>query len=63
MAENKKWKILVAETVGEAGLQILRDAPDIELIEKVGMSRENLLKIVKEYPNLKSVDQAESKLN
>ena len=63
MAENKKWKILVAETVGEAGLQILRDAPDIELIEEVGMSRENLLKIVKEYPNLKSVDQAESKLN
>ena len=44
MAENKKWKILVAETVGEAGLQILRDAPDIELIEEVGMSRENLLK-------------------
>ncbi|NLW61246.1 MAG: phosphoglycerate dehydrogenase [Synergistaceae bacterium] len=44
MAENKKWKVLVAETVGEAGLQILRDAPDIELIEEVGMSREKLLK-------------------
>ena len=44
MAENKKWKVLVAETVGDAGLQMLRDAPDIELIEEVGMTRENLLK-------------------
>ncbi|NLD06412.1 MAG: phosphoglycerate dehydrogenase [Synergistaceae bacterium] len=44
MAENRKWKVLVAETVGEAGLQMLRDAPDIELIEEVGMSREDLLK-------------------
>jgi D-3-phosphoglycerate dehydrogenase len=44
MAQNKKWKVLVAETVGEAGLQMLRDALDIELIEEVGMTRENLLK-------------------
>ena len=44
MAQNKKWKVLVAESVGEAGLQMLRDAPDIDLIEEVGMSRENLLK-------------------
>jgi D-3-phosphoglycerate dehydrogenase len=44
MAQNKKWKVLVAETVGEAGLQMLRDAPDIDLIEEVGMTRENLLK-------------------
>lgn len=44
MAQNKKWKVLVAETVGEAGLQMLREAPDIDLIEEVGMSRENLLK-------------------
>jgi len=44
MAQNKKWKVLVAETVGEAGLQMLRDAPDIDLIEEVGMSRDELLK-------------------
>lgn len=44
MAQNKKWKVLVAETVGEAGLQMLRDALDIDLIEEVGMTRENLLK-------------------
>ncbi len=44
MAQNKKWKVLVAETVGEAGLQMLREASDIDLIEEVGMSRENLLK-------------------
>lgn len=44
MADQNKWKVLVAETVGEAGLQILRDAPDIELLEEVGISRENFLK-------------------
>ena len=42
--KNRKWKVLVAETVGEAGLQMLREAPDIELIEEVGMSREDLIK-------------------
>ncbi len=42
--KNNKWKVLVAEAVGEAGLKILREAPDIELIEEVGMSREDLLK-------------------
>ena len=41
---NRKWKVLVAESVGEAGLRMLREAPDIELIEEVGMSREDLLK-------------------
>lgn len=44
MADRKKWKVLVAETVGEAGLQILREAPDIELLEEVGISREDFLK-------------------
>ena len=44
MVENKIWKVLIAETVGEAGLNLLRDAPDIELIEEVGISREDFLK-------------------
>lgn len=44
MTKNKKWKVLVPERVGEAGLQILRDAPDIELIEEVGITRNSLLK-------------------
>jgi D-3-phosphoglycerate dehydrogenase len=42
--ENIKWRVLVAEPLGEAGLAMLREAPDIELIEAVGISREDFLK-------------------
>ena len=34
---NKKWKILVTETIGELGINILKEAPDIELIQKKSM--------------------------
>ena len=39
---NKKFKILVTEAVGELGLEILRGAPDVELIEKVGISKDEI---------------------
>lgn len=41
---DKKWKVLVGEPVGEAGLSMLREAPDMELIEDAAMTREELLK-------------------
>lgn len=44
MADQKKWKVMIAEPIGEAGLGMLRDAPDMELIEEVGISREDFLK-------------------
>lgn len=44
MTEQVKWKVLVAEPLGEAGLAMLREAPDIELMEAVGISREDFLK-------------------
>ena len=39
---NKKFKILVTEAVGELGLEILRGAPDVALIEKVGISKDEI---------------------
>lgn len=41
---KNKWKVLVTETIGEIGLNILKDAPDIELIEEKSLT-ENELKV------------------
>ena len=42
MSDSKKFKILVTETVGELGLEILRAAPDVELVEELGLTKEEL---------------------
>lgn len=39
---EKKWKVLVTETIGKVGLDILQTAPDVELTVKKGMTREEL---------------------
>ncbi len=44
MSDQKKWKVFIAEPVGETGLELLREAPDIELIEETNISREDFLK-------------------
>jgi D-3-phosphoglycerate dehydrogenase len=44
MTDQKKWKVIVAEPVGEVGLELLREAADIELIEEPDMCREDFLK-------------------
>lgn len=43
---SKKWKVLVTETVGESGLNILRKADDIELIEKYTLDRNEVKKLL-----------------
>ena len=43
---DKKWKILVTEKVGEAGLKLLREAPDVDLFEEPGITRDEILKRV-----------------
>ena len=40
---KNKWKVLVTETIGEIGLNILKDAPDIELIEEKSLTENELL--------------------
>ncbi len=48
---------------GDKEEAVLKIREALRLKPDYSHARENLLKIVKEYPNLKSVDQAESKLN
>jgi D-3-phosphoglycerate dehydrogenase len=36
------WKILVTEAVHEAGLKILSSDPEVNLTQRIGMSREEL---------------------
>ena len=43
---NKKWKILVTETIGELGINILKEAPDIELIQKKSLSKHELKLVI-----------------
>lgn len=47
--DSNKWKILVTEKVGEAGLDIFRNAPDAELDIKIGLTEEELTKIMPNY--------------
>ncbi|EHM10038.1 D-3-phosphoglycerate dehydrogenase [Thermanaerovibrio velox DSM 12556] len=37
------WKVLVTESIHEEGLKILRDAADVTLVERVGISKEEFL--------------------
>ena len=36
------WKVLVTESIHEEGLAILRQAPDVHLVQKTGLSQEEL---------------------
>ena len=47
--DSNKWKILVTEKVGEVGLDIFRNAPDAELDIKIGLTEEELTKIMPNY--------------
>ena len=41
-----KWNILVAEPLGEEGVDILRKADDVELFEKTSLTRDELLALL-----------------
>ena len=40
---GNKWKILVTEKVGESGLDIFRNAPDVELDVEMGLTEDELI--------------------
>jgi D-3-phosphoglycerate dehydrogenase len=44
-----KFKVLVPEALGDEGLKILRESPDVELDVKTGLSKQELHKILGEY--------------
>lgn len=46
---ENKFKILVTEHLGEEGVQILQDAPDVALDIKIGLPKEELHKILGDY--------------
>jgi D-3-phosphoglycerate dehydrogenase len=43
------FKVLVPEALGDEGLKILRESPDVELDVKTGLSKQELHKILGEY--------------
>jgi D-3-phosphoglycerate dehydrogenase len=46
---GKKFKIIIPEALGDEGLKILREAPDVEADIKTGLSKPDLLKIIGGY--------------
>ncbi|MDL2263107.1 phosphoglycerate dehydrogenase [Synergistaceae bacterium OttesenSCG-928-I11] len=46
---DKKFRFLVTEHLGDDGLQILQDAGDVQLDVKIGVARDELLKILPAY--------------
>ena len=40
---DNKWKVLVTEKVGEAGLDIFRNAPEVELEVALGLTDEQII--------------------
>jgi D-3-phosphoglycerate dehydrogenase len=46
---GKKFKIIIPETLGDEGLRILREAPDVDADIKTGLSKPDLLKIIGDY--------------
>ncbi|WP_278549858.1 phosphoglycerate dehydrogenase [Cloacibacillus evryensis] len=49
---DRKWKILVTEKVGEAGLDIFRNAPDVELDVEIGLAEEELIAKLPAYDGI-----------
>jgi len=52
METAKKFKILVTEKVGEAGLELLRNAPDVDLEINMTLSHEQLLEKLAEIDGI-----------
>ncbi|MDO4988705.1 MAG: phosphoglycerate dehydrogenase [Synergistes sp.] len=46
---ENKWKVLVTEKVGETGLDIFRNAPDVELDIKTDLTSDEIIRILPEY--------------
>ncbi len=46
---SETFKILVTEHLGAEGIRIMEDAPDVALDVKIGMTREELFRILPEY--------------
>ena len=46
---DRKFRVLVPETLGEDGLNILREAPDVEADVRTGLSKPELLGILGDY--------------
>ncbi|MDR1966594.1 MAG: phosphoglycerate dehydrogenase [Synergistaceae bacterium] len=46
---DKKFRILVPESLGEEGLQILKEAHDVDADIKTGLAKQDLLKIIGHY--------------
>lgn len=49
---TKKWKILVTEKVGESGLDLFRNAPDVELDVKMGLTDDEIIAILPQYDGI-----------
>ncbi|WP_418446291.1 phosphoglycerate dehydrogenase [Cloacibacillus evryensis] len=49
---DRNWKILVTEKVGEAGLDIFRNAPDVELDVEIGLAEEELIAKLPAYDGI-----------
>jgi D-3-phosphoglycerate dehydrogenase len=47
--DEKKFKVLITEHVGQAGIDIFKEAPDVDLDIKIGLSREELHSILDQY--------------
>ena len=46
---GKKFRIIIPEALGDEGLRILREAPDVDADVKTGITRADLLKIIEHY--------------
>ena len=49
---TNKWNILVTETIGESGLNILREAPDVTLVQKKSLTKEDLIKTLSDIDGI-----------
>ncbi|MDR1471036.1 MAG: phosphoglycerate dehydrogenase [Synergistaceae bacterium] len=49
MSGERKFRVLVPESLGDEGIRILKDAPDVEFDVKIGLPRPDLLEILKDY--------------
>ena len=50
--QESKWKILVTEKVGDAGLEILKNAPEVDLDVSIGITTEDLMKKLPEIDGI-----------
>lgn len=48
----EKFRVLVTEKIGEVGLDLLRAAPDVELDVKLGLTSEEIIRILPDYDGI-----------